>query len=75
MKYLLSFFSIIVFLSGCASQEPEVDSAQSQVHYDLGIELAQYSLYQNSLKEFALAIKFDPDNVKAYRKKGLIYMS
>ena len=47
--------------------------AQSQVHYDLGIELAQYSLYQNSLEEFALALKFDPGNVKAYRKKGLIH--
>ena len=73
MKYFLSFLLTVVILFACTTQEPEVNPAQSKVHYDLGIELAQYSLYQNSLEEFALAIKLDPSNVKAYRKKGLVY--
>jgi len=73
MKYFVSLFFTLLILSACTSQETKVDSAQSKVHYDLALELAQYSLYQNSLEEFELAIKFDPGNVKAYRKKGLVH--
>ena len=73
MKYFLSLISTIFILFSCTSQEPGTDLAQSEVHYNLGIELAQMALYQNSIKEFELAIKFNPKNVKAYRKKGLVY--
>ena len=73
MKRFLSLLSTICILFACTSQETDVDSAQSQIHYDLGIELAKFSLYQNSLEEFALAMKLDPSNVKAYRKKGLVH--
>ena len=73
MKHYLPFLASIAILFACASQEVEVDPAQSQVHYELGMELAKHALYQNALEEFALAIKFDPDNLKAYRKKGLIH--
>ena len=72
-KFILSFLLTIVVLFACNTQETEVNPVQSKVHYDLGIELASLFLYQNSLKEFELAIKFDPNNVKAYRKKGLVH--
>ena len=75
-SYLLVpvFFIYLLFLA-CSSPsiEPGQNEAKSAEHYLLGIEFAQYSLYQNSLDEFDLAIKYDPGNWKAYNKKGLIY--
>ena len=59
--------------SSGASVEGKVDSEKSNEHYLLGIEFAQYSLFQNSLDEFDLAIKYNPDDWKSYNKKGLIY--
>jgi len=70
MKYCLLF---ILILSACISQETKVNSHQSNIHYNLALELAQNALYQNSLDEFAIAISLDPGNINAYRKKGLIY--
>jgi tetratricopeptide (TPR) repeat protein len=73
----LSLFLFLAFLiSACSSDvsvEGKVDPEKSNEHYLLGIEFAQYSLFQNSLDEFDLAIKYDPDDWKAYNKKGLIY--
>ncbi len=59
-------------LFSCSSEKKKVDPAQSTIHYNLALELAQYSLYENSLEEFDLAIKFDPGNIMAYRKKGVV---
>jgi len=70
MKYCLS---LILILSACISQETKVNSHQSNVHYNLALELAQNALYQNSLDEFTIAISLDPGNINAYRKKGLVY--
>jgi len=72
MKYFLSLVFTLLALSSCVSEDTKVDPAQSKIHYDLALELAQYSLYQNALEEFDLAIKFDPGNINAYRKKGLV---
>ena len=70
MKYCLL---VILILSACISKETKVNTHQSNIHYHLAIELAQNSLYQNSLDEFEKAISLDPGNIKAYRKKGLVY--
>jgi len=70
MKYCLL---VILILSACISKETKVNSHQSNVHYHLALELAQNALYQNSLDEFEKAISLDPGNIKAYRKKGLVY--
>ena len=72
MKYFLPLIFALLTLSSCGSEKTKIDPAQSKTHYDLALELAQYSLYQNSLEEFDLAIKFDPGNINAYRKKGLV---
>ena len=72
MKYFLSLAFTLLTLSSCISEDTKIDRSQSKTHYDLALELAQYSLYQNSLEEFDLAIKFDPGNINAYRKKGLV---
>ena len=72
MKFFLSLVFTLFALSSCVSEDTQVDPAQSKIHYDLALELAQYSLYQNALEEFDLAIKFDPGNINAYRKKGLV---
>ena len=70
MKYCLL---LILILSACISQETKVNSHQSNVHYNLAVELAQNALYQNSLDVFSIAISLDPGNINAYRKKGLVY--
>jgi tetratricopeptide (TPR) repeat protein len=70
MKYYLL---LILILSACVSQETKVNSHQSNVHYNLALELAQNALYQNSLDEFTKAISLDPNNMNAYRKKGLVH--
>jgi len=70
MKYCLL---VILILSACISKETKVNSHQSNIHYHLALELAQNALYQNSLDEFEKAISLDPANIKAYRKKGLVY--
>ena len=72
MKYFLPLLFTLMTLASCTSENTTIDPTQSKVHYDLALELAQYSLYQNSLEEFDLAIKFDPSNINAYRKKGLV---
>ena len=72
MKFFLSLVFTLLALFSCVSEETKVDPAQSKIHYDLALELAQYSLYQNALEEFDLAITFDPGNINAYRKKGLV---
>ena len=68
------FYSLILstFLFACTSRETPVDPVQSDAHYRLGVEFAQYSMFKNSLEEFDLAIKYNPENEKAYRKKGVI---
>ena len=73
INHFFSLIFILLALSSCDSDKTEVNPAQSKTHYDLATELAQYSLYENALEEFKLAIKFDPNNVKAYRKKGLVH--
>ncbi len=75
-SFLFPFLFILLLISACssgASVEGKVDSAKSKEHYLLGIEFAQYSLFQNSLDEFDLAIKYDPSDWKPYNKKGLIF--
>ncbi len=65
-----------LLVSACSSGssvEGKVDPEKSNEHYLLGIEFAQYSLFQNSLDEFDLAIKYNPGDWKPYNKKGLIY--
>ena len=72
MKYFLPLIFALLTLSSCGLDETKNNPAQSKIHYDLALELAQYSLYQNALEEFDLAIKFDPGNINAYRKKGVV---
>ena len=77
MKRHFSFFLfpvlfVLLLISACSSGssvEGKVDSGKSNEHYLLGIEFAQYSLFQNSLDEFDLAIKYNPDDWKPYNKK------
>ena len=69
--YLYLIFTLLIF-SSCGSENTKGDPFKSKTHYDLAIELAQYSLYENALEEFDLAIKFDPGNIMAYRKKGVV---
>ena len=64
MNYLLSLIFTLLILSSCGSDETKNDSVQSMTHYNLALELAQYSLFENALAEFDLAIKFDPSNIK-----------
>jgi protein O-GlcNAc transferase len=74
--FLFPFLFVLLLVSACSSGssvEGKVDSAKSNEHYLLGIEFAQYSLFQNSLDEFDLAIKYNPDDWKPYNKKGLIF--
>ena len=72
MKLLSLVFFLSVFLVSCTSGEIKVDSAESESHYNLGLEFAKMSLYKNSIEEFDLAIKHDPNNLRAQRKKGLV---
>ena len=72
-KYLPPAFFLSVFLFSCTSGEIKVDIAESESHYNLGLEFAKMSLYKNSLEEFELALKHDPNNQKARRKKGLVH--
>ena len=69
MKYFLPLIFALLTLSSCGSEKTKIDPAQSKTHYDLALELAQYSLYQNSLEEFDLAIKFDPEISTLIEKK------
>jgi tetratricopeptide (TPR) repeat protein len=74
--FLSAFLFLAIWISACSSDttvEGKVDPEKSNEHYLLGIEFAQYSLFQNSLDEFDLAIKYNPDDWKPYNKKGLIY--
>ena len=70
-RLLFSVF-LTALLSACTSQEVKIDTKQSQSHYKLGLELAQLNLYKNALEEFDLAIKFNPEDAKIYRKKGIL---
>ncbi len=73
---LFPFLFLATLISACSSGssvEGKVDPEKSNEHYLLGIEFAQYSLFQNSLDEFDIAIKYNPDDWKPYNKKGLIY--
>ncbi|MBT7881062.1 MAG: hypothetical protein HN624_01270, partial [Flavobacteriaceae bacterium] len=72
MKFYLYLVLTLLTLSSCGSENTKVDAYQSKTHYDLALELAKYSLYENALEEFDLAIKFDPGNIIAYRKKGVV---
>ena len=63
-------FSSLLF--ACSSQDTKIDAKQSQSHYKLALEFAQLSLFKNALEEFDLAIKFNPENPKIYRKKGVL---
>ena len=72
---MFKFLSLILvlFLSfACSKEEAQVNTSESEAHYRLGIEFAQYSLFENSIDEFDLALKYDPSNIKAYNKKGLV---
>jgi tetratricopeptide (TPR) repeat protein len=74
--FLSALLFLVLLVSACSSDvsvEGKVDLEKSNEHYLLGIEFAQYSLYQNSLDEFDLAIKYNPDDWKPYNKKGLIF--
>jgi superkiller protein 3 len=74
--FRFALFFLILLVSACSSEssvDSKVDPEKSNEHYLLGIEFAQYSLFQNSLDEFDLAIKYNPDDWKSYNKKGLIY--
>ena len=68
------FFSVLLssLLFACTSQDIKIDAKQSQSHYKLGLELAQLNLFKNALEEFDLAIKFNPEDAKIYRKKGVL---
>ena len=68
------FFSVLLssLLFACTSQDIKIDVKQSQSHYQLGLEFAQLSLFKNALEEFDLAIKFNPEDAKIYRKKGIL---
>ena len=68
------FFSVILssLFFACTSQDVKIDAKQSQSHYKLGLEFAQLSLFKNALEEFDLAIKFNPEDAKIYRKKGVL---
>jgi|TARA_B110000438_G_C15783236_1_gene637228 tetratricopeptide (TPR) repeat protein len=73
---LYSVFLLSVLVSACksgGSEGSKIDPKKSNEHYLLAIEFAQYSLFQNSLDEFDLAIKYNPSDWKPYNKKGLIY--
>lgn len=71
-KFPPLFFLAFFPLFSCINSEVELDVGDSDSHYHLGIEFAQYSLFQNAIDEFDLALKYNPDNVKAYNKKGLV---
>ena len=77
LHFSVFIFSLLTFLfSACSSEtsvDGEVDQGKSDEHYLLGLEFAQYSLYQNALDELDIAIKYNPGDWKAYNKKGLIY--
>ena len=68
------FFSVLLssLFFACTSQDVKIDVKQSKSHYNLAIELAQLNLFKNALEEFDLAIKFNPEDPKIYRKKGVI---
>ncbi|MBT7935939.1 MAG: hypothetical protein HN722_07050, partial [Nitrospina sp.] len=67
------FFALLSsLLFACTSQDVKIDAKQSQAHYKLGLEFAQLSLFKNALEEFDLAIKFNPEDAKVYRKKGIL---
>ena len=68
------FFSVILssLFFACTSQDVKIDARQSQSHYKLGLEFAQLSLFKNALEEFDLAIKFNPEDARIYRKKGIL---
>ena len=73
LRLISIFLTIFLFLVSCGTKETEKNLGESDAHYRLGIEFAQYSLYKNSIDEFDLALKYDPSNIKVYNKKGLVY--
>ena len=72
MRHAFLLFLLSVLLFACSSQDTKIDVKQSQSHYKLALEFAQLSLFKNALEEFDLAIKFNPENPKIYRKKGIL---
>lgn len=72
MRLLFLLVLLSSFLFSCSSQDVKIDSNQSQSHYKVALELAQLKLFKNALEEFDLAIKFNPEDPKIYRKKGII---
>ena len=69
MRKIILLISITI-ISACTSNDVKIDVKESESHYSLGLEFAQLNLYKNALEEFDLAIKFNPENSKIYRKKG-----
>mgnify|MGYP003971466473 FL=1 len=72
MRHAFLLFLLSVLLFACSSQDTKIDVKQSQSHYKLALEFAQLSLFKNALEEFDLALKFNPENPKIYRKKGVL---
>jgi tetratricopeptide (TPR) repeat protein len=72
MRRSLLLFLLSSLLFACSSQDIKIDDKQSQSHYKLALEFAQLNLVKNALEEFDLAIKFNPENPKIYRKKGIL---
>lgn len=55
-------------------EEVEVDYKQADVHYTLGLSMAeQEAFYDQAKNEFSLATKFDPEFVEAYYNLGLMH--
>ena len=71
MKNILFFVVIALFL-GCSKQETKVDVEESNAHYQLGIEFAQYRLLNNAVEEFLLAIRYNPDTHKSISNLGIL---
>ena len=72
MRHAFLLFLLSVLLFACSSQDTKIDVKQSQSHYKLALKFAQLSLFKNALEEFDLALKFNPQNPKIYRKKGVL---
>jgi superkiller protein 3 len=72
MKFFYQSLIFLLFLTACTQAKTSLDPVQAEEHYQRGIQFAQKSLLQNALKEFDLAIQFNPEHYNAYRKKGLI---
>lgn len=74
IKQLIVFIGLVLItFSGCANRNKVVTSSlDGCVHCEKGYNLAKEGKLQEAIKEYDLAIKYQPNNANVYNNKGTV---